>query len=114
MPVYGTEKALCLFGYFDDNQCIGGAYLTSDYPHDLVMEFYTSKPSVAKAIGESYVGMLKHKSKLSARIKKTNRKSLKMVRLLGFYRLYEDGGDVIVEFAPERWRFKNRWDIFGV
>ena len=113
MVKHGTEEALCIYGYWENDKCVGGSYLQKEFPNELVMEFYTSNPMIVKAIGESYVEMLKYKSRLTATIQSTNRKSLKMVKLLGFYKLYEENGSVKVEFAPERWRYKKRWNLFN-
>lgn len=111
MPRLGTMKALCIYGYWDGEVCVGGSYLQDQFPNDLVMEFYTSCPTIVKAIGESYSGMLKIKPQLNAHISIDNYKSLKMVRMLGFKQLYTRDNQVAVQFNKENWRYSTRYAL---
>ena len=80
----GTLNAFCVYGYWEGDKCVGGSYLQEQYPNELVIEFYTHCPTIVKALGEAFSGMLKIKPQLNARIEVTNYKSLKMVKMLGF------------------------------
>lgn len=111
MRVFGALDGLCVYGYWNESRCVGGAWLNNFYPHDLVMEFYCHSPTIVKAISQSYSGMFRNRSRLTARIAIDNFKSLKMVRLLGFHRLYEDGGYVTVDLIPEKWRYHRRYPL---
>jgi hypothetical protein len=111
MPRLGTLNALCVYGYWDKEKCVGGSYLQAQYPHELVMEFYTYCPTIVKAIGQSYNGMLKLKPQLNAKIETTNYKSLKMVKMLGFVKLYTKDNQVAVQFNAENWQYKKRYPL---
>lgn len=111
MPKLGTLNVLCVYGYWNNDKCVGGAYLTKTFPNDLVMEFYTKCPTVINAIGASFVEMFKLKKQLTARINVTNYKSLKMVKMLGFNTLYTDNTSITVEFHKENWRYNKRYNI---
>ena len=111
MPKLGTLNALCIYGYWEGNKCVGGSYLQEQYPNELVMEFYTHCPTIVKAIGESYSGLLKIKPQLNAKIEVTNYKSLKMVKMLGFVTLYTADNQVAVQFNKENWRYQSRYPL---
>lgn len=111
MPKHGTLNALCIYGYWNKDKCVGGSYLQTQFPHELVMEFYTHCPTIVKAIGQSYNGMLKLKPQLNAKIEVSNYKSLKMVKMLGFLKLYTLDNQVAVQFNRENWRYKKRYPL---
>ena len=111
MLKFGTLNALCIYGYWNGNKCVGGSYLQAQYPHELVMEFYTHCPTIVKAIGQSYSGLLKIQKQLNAKIEITNYKSLKMVKMLGFVKLYTKDNQVAVQFNAENWKYKNRYPL---
>ena len=111
MPIHGVDNALCIVGYWRDDVCVGGAYLSADYPNNLVMEFYTHCPTIVKAIGQSYSEMFKLKNQLTAHINEANAKSLKIAKLLGFKTLYKNGSDFIVELHKQNWRYEKRHHI---
>ncbi|CAB4121907.1 hypothetical protein UFOVP17_25 [uncultured Caudovirales phage] len=111
MKQLGTLNALCIYGYWNKDKCIGGAYLQSQFPNELVMEFYTHCPTIVKAIGQSYSGMLKLKPQLNAKIEITNYKSLKMVKMLGFVKLYTADNKIAVQFDAKNWRYKKRYPL---
>jgi hypothetical protein len=111
MPKLGTLNALCVYGYWENEKCVGGSYLQAQFPHELVMEFYTNCPTIVKAIGKSYIGFLKIQPQLNARIEVTNYKSLKMVKMLGFVKLYTAENQIAVQFNRENWRYKKRYSL---
>lgn len=111
MPKHGTINALCIVGYWNKDTCIGGAYLLLEYPNELVMEFYTHCPSVIQAIGYSYKEFFKLKHQLNAKIKNDNYKSLKMVKMLGFKKLYSIDGETAVQLNKENWRYSKRYAL---
>lgn len=111
MPKYGTLNALCIYGYWNKEKCVGGSYLQAQFPHELVMEFYTHCPTIVKAIGQSYDGMLKLKPQLNAKIEVSNYKSLKMVKMLGFSKLYTLNSQVAVQFNRENWRYQKKYSL---
>jgi hypothetical protein len=112
MPKLGTLKALCVYGYWNGDTCVGGSYLQRNYPYELVMEFYTHCPTIVKAIGQSYKEMLKIQPQLTARIDIANYKSLKMVKMLGFVKLYTKENRVAVQFNRENWRYQKRYPLY--
>jgi len=109
MPKHGTLNALCIAGYWDKDKCIGGAYLLNDYPNELVMEFYTYCPTVVQAIGYSFKEFFKLKNQLNAKIQNDNYKSLKMVKMLGFKKLYTSNGQTAVQLNKQNWRYQKRY-----
>ena len=111
MPKHGTLNALCIVGFWDKDICVGGSYLHSEYPNELVMEFYTHCPTVIHAIGYSFTEFLKLKGQLNAKIATDNYKSLKIARMLGFKKLYTADGKVAVQLYKENWRYTKRHPI---
>jgi hypothetical protein len=111
MRKLGTLNALCVYGYWNKDKCVGGSYLQAQYPNELVMEFYTHCPTIVKAIGQSYNAFLKIQPQLNARIDLTNIKSLKMVKMLGFVKLYTKENKVAVQFNRENWRYQKRYPL---
>lgn len=112
MKQLGSLDPLAMYGYWYKGKCIGGSYLTKEFPYYLVMEFYPPPGvSIVKAIRDSFVGLFKIKPKLLAKINLDNQKSLKMIKQLGFYHLYIENTDVVAEIAPETWRYQKRYPI---
>lgn len=111
MPKHGTVDAFCVVGYWDGDKYIGGAYLFNHYPNELVMEFYTHCPTVIQAIGYSFNEFLKLKNQLNAKIENDNYKSLKMVKMLGFKKLYTLNGETAVQLHKENWRYQKRYPL---
>lgn len=105
MPIYGTKNVLCMFGYWDKNKCIGGAYLLADYPNKLVMEFYSKKFSIVYAIADSFRYFLTLKNNLLAEINLSNFKSIKMVESLGFKKVRKEFNIIHYQFNKGNWRF---------
>lgn len=111
MKIYKTKDFLCMYGYWNKDECVGGAYLEKAFPHNLVMEFYTRSPIVLKAIWESFVEMLKIRNQLNAVIDISNRKSLKIAKMLGFIKVYTDNNQVNLQFKPDNWRYNKRYNL---
>jgi hypothetical protein len=111
MPIYGTKKYLCAFVYCNNDKYVGGAYLIADYPNKLVMEFYENSPTIINAIAESFRGFLNIKDVLIAEIEKTNFKSLKMAKQIGFKKIRSCNNIVHVQFNKEFWRYQKRHPI---
>lgn len=111
MPKHGTIDALCIVGYWDKEKCVGGVYLSHQYPHDLVMEFYSHCPTVIQAIGYSFNEFLKLKNQLNAKIKDDNYKSLKIAKMLGFKKLYKLDGQTTVQLNKQDWRYQKRYPL---
>lgn len=112
MKQFGSIDPLAVYGYWYKEKCIGGTYLIKEFPNNLVMEFYPPQGvSIAKAIRDSFVGLLKIKPKLVAKIEITNHKSIKISKQLGFYLLYIEDNYAVVEFSPEKWRYQKRYPI---
>ena len=108
MPLFGTSTGVCIYGYWDDGKCIGGSYLQKQFPHELVMEFYCHCPTVIKAIANSFSGMLKIYPQLNAKIEITNKKSLKIAKMLGFVKLYIADNKVAFQFNRKNSRYNKR------
>jgi len=111
MKLQGSSHALCMVGYWDGDECIGGCYLCSQYPNELVMEFYTHCPTVIQAIGYSFSEFLKFKTVLNAKIKNDNYKSLKIAKMLGFKKLYSVNGETAVQLRKQDWRYSKRYQL---
>lgn len=112
MKQLGSTNPLAVYGYWYKDKCIGGSFLTKEFPYYLVMGFYPPPGvSIVKAIRDSFVGLFSIKPKLLAKIDLTNQKSLKMIRQLGFYHLYVEHQYVVAEIAPETWRYQKRYPI---
>ena len=111
MPRLGVADALICYGFFDNNKCVGGMYLCKQYPYDLVIEFYTKCPTIIKAFSNGFGEFFKIKTCLTASIDVDNSKSLKMVKMFGFNRLYVSDNKVRVEFRKENWRYEKRHPI---
>jgi hypothetical protein len=111
MPKHGTLNALCIVGYWDNDKCIGGAYLFEHHPNELVMEFYTHCPTVIQAIGYSFSEFLKLKDLLNAKIENDNYKSLKIAKMFGFKKLYVIDGKTAVQFHKKNWRYQKRYPL---
>ena len=111
MPIYGTNDYLRGFVYCNEISTVGGAYLTLDYPHKLVMEFYAYCPTIINAIAESFKAFFNLKNLLIAEISASNVKSLKIARQLGFKVVRKEHGIVHVQLSKEHWRYFKRVKI---
>jgi hypothetical protein len=111
MPKYGVTDALCIVGYWNKDRYVGGVYLSHQYPHDLVMEFYSHCPTIIQAIGHSFDVFFKLKNQLNAKITNDNYKSLKIAKMLGFKKLYELDGQTAVQLNKQDWRYQKRYPL---
>jgi hypothetical protein len=111
MPLHGSLKALCVYGYWYKDSCIGGVYLEEDYPNNLVMEFDSHHPSLIKAIGDSFSEMLKIKPQIIAKINILNERSIRISELLGFKKMYRENDSWVVQFNRENWRYQSRYPL---
>jgi hypothetical protein len=114
LKIFKVSSVKVVVGYYDTdlNKFIGGVYLQEDYPNNLVMEYYTNKYSLIKAIRDSFIELFKYKTVLTAKIHKSNFKSLKIGRIMGFRTVYKDNEYFYVEFRKEYWKFKDKFPLF--
>ena len=112
------KEIAVLYAYFRDDQCVGASWLSSQYPYELSMEYYDSSAAIVKAISESFKELFKIKKCLRATISNANEKSIKMVKQLGFVRLYVKknklgnlDGNSVWEITPGLWKFKNKYPV---
>lgn len=105
-------QIMCVYGYWKNNTCLGGTYLTKTYPYTFTIALTNAKSiSIAKAIGNMLKEAVKIHNSLLAEVNKTNIKSLKLVKLLGFKRVYSTEDTIVFEFKKEYWGYKSRWII---
>ena len=112
LPVLRPSSCLCIYGYWKDGKCVGASWLNEQYPHYLNMEYYDSSAGIVRAIAESFKELFKFRTQLTANIVNTNFKSLKMVKQLGFYTLYEKDGLHLVELTKETWKYQKKYPIY--
>lgn len=112
MPVYGNKNVICMFGYWDENKCVGGAYLCLEYPNKLVMEFYSKKFSIVYAIADSFRYFLTLKNNLLAEIDSINFKSIKMVESLGFKKIRKENNIIHYQFNKSNWKFEKKIPLY--
>lgn len=111
---YGGDpyQIMFVYGYWKNDICLGGTYLTKTYPYTFTIALKNANSvSIAKAIGNMLKEAVKIHNSLLAEINRTNIKSLKLVKLLGFKRIYSTTDTIIFEFRKEYWRYKSRWTI---
>lgn len=108
---YRSESYLVAVGFFDKGVCVGGAYLQSEYPNKLVMEFYTKCPSVVYAIAESFKVFFGYKKVLLAEVHKSNKKCLKFAKQLRFKKTRVVDDFVHFQFSRENWKYNRRHKI---
>lgn len=111
MPLFGSNNAIFVFGFWKDDKCIGGTFLSNDAEQYLVMEFYESTHSIIVAIANAFEFMLKHKKIIHARIKMQNKKSIKIAKMLGFKKIYNDGDVYVFQFSSEHWNYKKKYPL---
>jgi hypothetical protein len=111
MPIFGKQNSLIMYGYWEEDNCIGGVFLQQDFPNELVMELYSHSPSLVKAIGYSFEKFLEVKSTLTARISKDNNKSIKIAKSLGWTKLYVEDNQVVFQFNKENWKFNKKYQL---
>ena len=111
MPLYGSINVKISFGFFDNEKCIGGMYLSNEYPHLLTLEFYCKCPTIVKALSYGFSKFFEIQTCINGEINITNTKSLKVTKMLGFVRLYVLNNKVTVQLRKENWRYKNRHPI---
>jgi len=111
MPLYGSLDTKISFGLFDNSKCIGGMYLSNQYPYHLTLEFYSKCPTVIKSLSHGFSECFKIKNAITAEISVTNSKSLKISRMFGFTKLYVLDNKVRVELRKENWRYAKRHPI---
>lgn len=111
LPSLRPTSCLCIYGYWKDDKCVGASWLDLNYPHYLNMEYYDKSPSIVKAIADSFKELFKIKHCLTAKVNNTNYKSLKMVKQLGFYTVYQKDEYYLVEITKDTWNFKDRYPL---
>ena len=111
MPMFGTLNAKIIYGYWNKEKCIGGSFLSAEFPNNLTMEFYSHCPTVIKAIGQSFDEFLKFKPQINAEIGIANYKSLKIAKMLGFKKVYISKNNVMVQFNKQDWRYQKRYPL---
>jgi hypothetical protein len=111
LKVFRKEEYLVAVGFYDNTTCIGGAYLETEFPNELTIEFYYSSPSIVPALGKAFLEFFKYKKALNAKIFRTNYKSLKMVKSLGFRKVKEDSTFIYVQFNKENWKFNKKYPL---
>lgn len=105
-------QIMCVYGYWKNNICLGGTYLSKTYPYTFTIALTNANSiSIAKAIGNMLKEAVKIHKSLLAEVNKTNIKSLKLVKLLGFKKVYSTTDTITFEFQKEYWRYKDRWII---
>lgn len=99
-----------VYGYWNENKCVGVTYLNDKYPNYFVIELKNANSlSIGKAIGNMLAEAVKLKASLLAQVSKYNFKSLKLCKQLGFRVVYTDHEFVTLEFRKEFWRYGKRW-----
>lgn len=111
LKVFKKNNYLVAVGFYSNDTCVGGAYLDLEYPNELTIEFYYSSPSIVPALGKAFLEFFKYKKSLNAKIDKTNYKSLKMFRTLGFRKVREDSTYIYVQFNKENWKFSKKYPL---
>lgn len=107
-----SNDIMFVYGYWDEDKCVGFTYLTKKPPHLFTIELKNATSiSIGKAIGNMLSEAVKLKSSLLAQVSKYNFKSLKLCKQLGFRVIYTDHEYVTLEFRKEFWRYSKRWII---
>jgi hypothetical protein len=108
MVKLGCPDSSLGFGFWDGDRCVGGTTLNKVFMPTLNLEFYSSDYSMIKAISYAFSEFFKVTGSLVGKINKSNTKSLKIAKVLGFRLLYVKNGTCTVELIPENWRFKSK------
>lgn len=108
MPTIGNVNGLCVYGIWEDGECVGGMWLAAEYPHRLGVEFKCNSYYLIKAVAEIYSAMFRLVPMLTASIECTNHRSLRIAKIFGFRKVYIEGTTYTVELTPQLWRFKDK------
>ena len=111
MPIIRPTKFKVLYGFFEDGKCVGGMWLSSTYPYEMSLEYNSSSVYTAKAFAEVFSGLFTLVPTITASVKETNFKCLKMAGQFGFKQIYSMDGFVKIALRPEDYTYKKKYPL---
>jgi hypothetical protein len=105
------KDALCIYGYWKNNVCVGATWIDKNYPYNLSMALTDKSFAVLKPIAQSYKELFKKFKVLTAKININNFASNKIAIQLGWQLIYSTNGDNIYEIRKENWKYKKKYPV---
>lgn len=111
MPLVRPTNFKVLYGFIEDGKCVGGMWLSSSYPHEIGLDYSSKSVYTAKAYAQVFSDLFTLVPTITASVRETNFKCLKMARQFGFKQIYSMDGFIKIELSPENYTYKKKYPL---